>query len=351
MDRLFTGAGWLDFPSIRRGSLDYPFTFIWGARQIGKTYGALQDVRVDDPVPFILLRRTQTMVDILAAPGMSPFQKIDDARGVCTVIEPIPGVKYVHGIYDAKPNDNGVPKASGSPIGMLMALTTLHNIRGFSSNADIIILDEFIPQRNERTIKGEFDAFLNAYETINSNRELFGRPPVHVFALANANNINNPYFAGFGLLRVAEKMQREGKIEWADRDRGIRLINVEGSPISGKKSKTALYKAAKNTTFSQMALSNDFAYDVPSRIQRLPLPECKPVVFCGALAIYKHKSQPLFYVCEKRSGTAPIYGDDDTSLKRFYARYVYLWDAYISNNVLFDDYTCEIKFRSIFGQK
>ena len=83
------------------------------------------------------------------------------------------------------------------------------------------IFDEFIPERHERPIKNEGAAFLNAYETMNRNRELQGYKPIQTLCLANANDLGNPIFMELGLVSRAMRMQQTGKTMSLLRDRGI----------------------------------------------------------------------------------------------------------------------------------
>ena len=341
---LYQPEGWLDAGAIRSRAL--PFTWIWGGRGIGKTYGFLKSVRYDEPAPFLLLRRTQAMIDLMSNYQFSPFRAIDRDVGQLTAVQPIN--KYITGFYAGEQDDSGKILPNGPPIGYACALSTIHNIRGFSSDADYIIYDEFIPERHERPIRDEYTAFLNAYETINRNRELTGRDPVRCIALTNANALSNPYFIGMGILGIVDRMLSTGREIYALQDRGIMLINITRSPISERKGKTALYSMVGDGDFSRMALDNEFSGESRSRPRRVPLAECSPLVIIGELCIYRRKTGG-YYVCKHRSGSPPEYGTDTADLARFSAKYFSVWDAYFTNKIAFIDYESEILFRKYFG--
>lgn len=341
---LYTQQGWLSFPALRREAL--PFTAVWGGRGIGKTFGALRDLRLDNPAPFILLRRTQTQIDLLSNPDFSPFRAIDREVGCLTAVKPVN--KYVYAFYDGTMQDDKIVP-QGPPLGHAMALSTLHNVRGFNSDAEYIIYDEFIPERHERPIKNEYDALLNAYETINRNRELQGREPVKLIMLTNANQLGNPYFIGMRVIRQVRRMLDTGTEVWKDPDRGIMLVNICRSPISEAKAGTALYRMTAGSSYSQMALGNEFSGDVFCPTRRVPLVECKPLVAVGELCIYKHKSAKFYYVCDTISGSPPTFGADDADLARFRGRWPELWEAYMLRNVVFYDELCEILYRRYYG--
>lgn len=348
--RLYTPEGWLDAGAIRSGAL--PFTWIWGGRGIGKTFGFLKSVRYDNPAPFILLRRTQTMIDLMSNPMFSPFLAVDDFVGGLTAVQPLN--KYITAFYEGEKNDDGKIVPVGSPVGYAAALSTIHNIRGFSSDAEYLIYDEFIPERHERPIREEYAAFQNAYETINRNRELEGRRPLISIALTNANHLANPYFTGMKVVKIVDKMLSTRREVYTLPDRGIMLINIVGSPISDRKSKTSLYRMSGEGTFADMALGNEFAGESRGKIRSVNLRECVPVVAVedgrSFVAIYRIKSGG-YYVTNHVSGTPPVYGSDDADLARFRKRYFVVWDRYLSagGKIYFSDYEVEVNFRKIFG--
>ena len=100
----------------------------------------------------------------------------------------------------------------GEIIGICLGLPTVATIRGFSaSRFTDIIFDEFIPEKHVIQRKTEGDALLNAYTTINGNRELEGRPPVRLWLLANSNNINSPILTALGLVDPILRMREKGQ--------------------------------------------------------------------------------------------------------------------------------------------
>ena len=94
--------------------------------------------------------------------------------------------------------------------GYTSALSTFSNLRGFDgSNIKILLYDEFIPERHERLIKNEADAFFNVYETINRNRELQGGPPLIALCLSNSNSLASPIFTALNLVKTLERMHNK----------------------------------------------------------------------------------------------------------------------------------------------
>ncbi len=330
---LFLSNGFLNMADILE--LGYPFTFVTGARQIGKTYGTIMYL-LEKKQKFIYMRRTQTELDAAKTPVLSPFTQINKDLGID--IQPKAITKNVTGFYD-------MSKDMQNLVAPGLALTTLHNVRGISgAEYKYILYDEFIPELVARPIKGEFDAWLNAYETLNSNRELNGGRAIQYIMLANSNMAANPIFMGLGLVRILERMKQNSQVYYTDNGRGILIVNVEGSPISDKKKKSALGKLTQGTDFAKMAYDNQFAFDDFSNIESRSLKEYKAFKAVGEICIYKHKSRNEYYVSEHFSGSPQVFGSSDREVAYFSRGAGALRDAYLSGRVWFENYLAKILF-------
>lgn len=342
--KLYQKSGYLDIREILQQGL--PFNFIIGNRACGKTYGALETA-VTDGITFLFMRRTQAQADIINKPEFSPFKVLNVDKQWKVGTSPL--TKYNSGFYHMEEHDGKLTPVSG-PIGYTAALSTFSNIRGFDgSDIKLLIYDEFIPEKHERPIKGEATAFFNTYETINRNRELKGDPPLQCLCLANANDLANPIFLELGLVRRCEKMRASKQEIYMDRDRGIGLFILQDSPIAKKKSQTALYKMVGSGQFSQMSLNNDFSMEERSRIQSRKITEYKPVVMIGEIAIFRHKSRREYYVAACKAGSCPVFGTGDVERARFRRAYGQIWLEYLKNNIIFEEYLCEILFKKYFA--
>lgn len=312
-------------------SQGYPFNFICGGRGTGKTYDALQTAR-NKGIKFILLRRTQAQADLISKPEFSVFKPLNEDNGWNVLPERVS--KY-----------NSAFVENEIQIGYTAALSTLSNMRGFdASDIQLIIYDEFIPEKHERPIKNEADALWNAYETINRNRELKGSAPVQLLCLANANDITNPVFESLNLIRIADRMQKKGTERWTDDRRGIQLIMLQRSPISRKKGQTVLYNLTEGSGFSRMSLENSFNVD-RQHVRPRPLSEYLPVCIIGELCIYRHKSDPRLYCTTHQAGVfSRKFTASDTD-RIFYRRiFCHHWEMYIQNQVDFEDVLSEKLF-------
>lgn len=322
---LYLKNGYIDMASIIE--LKYPFTFVTGARRTGKTYGALT-YDLQHNIRFIYLRRIQKEIDACKNEKMNPFRSIDKDITVKSLVKDVLGFM--------KDDELIAPG---------MALTTLHNVRGISGDEfDQILYDEFIPEKIARPIKGEFDAWANAYETLNSNRELQGKDPMQFLCLANSNAAANPIFMGLGLVRTLEKIKRDHRAFWTDENRGILIVNSEASPISEMKKKTALGKLTAGTDFAAMAYDNEYAFDDFSNIESRSLKEYRPEVSVGELTIYRHKGRREYYVSEHMSGSPVVYGSNEREIEAFSRSAMRYRDAYLDGVMWFENYLDKVLF-------
>ena len=336
--QLFNDKGYVNIPYLYSRPLF--MQLVTGGRGTGKTYGALK-MALKDNIKFIYLRRTQTVVDILSTPERSPIRVV--CRDLNIQIRPFSIDKYTTGFFPYQINgaDKAIP--DGPCVGYMAALSTFSNLRGFdASDVDLIIYDEFIQEKHEKRMKGEYEALLNAYETVNRNRELQGRPAVKLLCLSNANDIVNPLFVGLDLVNRAIRMKNKGLNVYEDMQRGIGLYFTDGSPISSAKADTALYKLTAGSSFADMALSNDFSHDKTSTlIHTRNLKELTPIVAIGELCIYKIKGSEFIYASTHVSGNPETYLFTSGDAKRLRHRYAWITLAYLNRQIECESYLAE----------
>lgn len=343
---LYLDSGYVNIDFIVNQHM--PFNFLVGGRGTGKTYSSL-DYVVKNKINFMFMRRTQSQLDLINKDEFSPFKPLNIDKGYRLLLKPLS--KYNAGVYDAEVDIHAKWHAIGLPIGYTCALSTISNLRGFdASNVRMIIYDEFIKEPHEKPLREEGRAFLNAYETMNRNRELSGHEPIQVLCLANANDMGNPIFMELGLIDKAERMQRNGQTISIMKDRGIGIYLLSDSLISEKKKETALYKLVNDdvSTFSQMALANKFGEINDDAVGAKNLKEYRPLLTIGEVTIYKHKSDNTYYISTHASGDVPKYSVSEIDRERFRRKYGYLYDAYLNKRIIFETSTCEIMFNKYY---
>lgn len=328
---LFLDNGFVNMPRLFASRL--PFIFVVGGRGTGKTYGALEYVRKQalEGKKFIYMRRTQDQVDKISQDDFSPFKSVDELTGTITTVQKMAGKTF-----------SFIDAPSDKTLGYCFALSTFAKMRGFdASDVSTLVFDEFIPEKHERQIKNEAEAFFNAVETINRNRELTGGEPLQCVLLSNANNMGNPLFLELGLVSRATKMLSKGVDTYRDEKRGLMLVIIQNSPISEAKKQTALYKLTEGSSFQKMAIDNDFDEQC-SNLRHAPLKELRPLVGVGEITIYTHKSENWLYVSTHRTGSPLTFGSSVAELNRFRLQYMWVWEAYMMRRVYFEEYLCEL---------
>lgn len=347
---LFLSNGYLNI----RGMLEtrIPYIYVVAGRGTGKTYGALKYAK-EEEIRYMYLRRMQTQTDTIMIPEFNPYKKLNADMG--WNVQPKIIKKTTYGFYDMEYIDETLVPA-GPALGYATALTTVANLRGFdASDIDLLIYDEFIPEHHERPIKNEASALSNAYDTINRNRDLpppmgNNAPPLQQICFANANDLANPIFLEHNLVRKAEQMRKNEQQVYINEAEAYMLIILKDSPISEARKQTASYKHNKNTEYADMAFENCFLHNErSSRIKSMPIKEYRPIVTIGEITIYSHKSNGTYYISAHCTGSPPAYGAGDTERARFRRSYSWLWAQYMENNIVFEEYVCEILLNKYFS--
>lgn len=319
-----------------------PFTFVIGGRGTGKTFTSQLSCIQNNKI-YMLMRRTQAQTDLISKPDFSPVNPVLEYLHRIPVVES--ASKYNGIIYSKAAADD----ESKMLHGYTSALSTFSNLRGFDgSGIDILIYDEFIPERHERIIKNEADAFFNVYETINRNRELSGKQPLTALCLSNSNSLASPILTALGLVKTLERMQTKGQSEYINRDTGVSIFLLYNSPISNLKSNTALYRATRNTEFSRMAIENDFAYDDMTDVKSISL-NSGWKLFCQLGDLFFYSKNNLWYISKHGAGTASrIYDFTDIGIRKFVHDYPGSYQRIINHKIIYEDFSIKNLFTNIF---
>lgn len=319
-----------------------PLNIIIGGRGTGKTFCLLSDSykRYTEHNRFALMRRTEVEISSIADDKYNPFKAVNRVLGIDV------GARYITrnsvGEFYEK---NGKEETF---LGYATALSTFGKLRGADlSDVDRLIFDEFIKNKTSRPIPDEADLFFNAYETINRNRELEGKPPLQAFLLSNATTLNSPILEELQLVSVIERMKAKGQTAYTDKARGIHIELLDESNVSKAKSETALYRFTKGTAYSDHALKNEFAYDSFENIMKVNLNEYLPWIQVEDLYIYRHKHRMEYYVCKSKAKCQHIFVGDNLPLfkRNFGGRF---YQLLIGGYVLFQSFAVKQKIMSFY---
>lgn len=324
---------------------DYPVQIFIGCRGMGKTYSALRGAHkhaLQGKGRYIYMRRTSDQLDAITdgktGEGLNPFKPLNQDYQMDV------GLHYVRKkvaiISDRYLNSKGQTVYEGD-YGYGLGMSGIATLRGIDASDCIDwIYDEFIKEKHQNRMQGEFDAIMNAYETFNRNREILGRPPLRLWMLSNSNDIYNEMFKGLHLVHDAEVMVRKGHHHKYYKDRGLALHILEATKeYIQEKENTALYRLTKGTDFADMALRNRFAYNDFSLIKYLPLQGYQPVCHVDDGYLYRKKGEGKFYVCyapAKCEGFNSKLPHDTMNFRRSYG--AMLADRYARGDITFESY-------------
>lgn len=350
MSKLYHANGF--FKAKRVIDSPAPFTLVVGGRGTGKTYGVLEELYIRRAL-YIYLRRTQAQIDIAMSQEFNPWKPIPNVADE-TIIAPVN--KFCNGLFalDEEGNPNGAPLTIGA------ALSTFSNMRGFdASDRDFIVYDEFIPEQHEKAIKHEGAALLNAYETVNRNRELTGRKPVKFIGLANSNILENAIFRELNLINSVLDMEKHGVVAMYLKDRGIEIINLHNSPISLAKQDTVLYRATQGSDFAKMAIDNSFSVSHVPVLSRslVGMRAVWCINYIGApssdcITIYRSNSENRnWYVTTHFSGNPLCFGRDEESRARFRRAAAILQVLSIRNSIDYEEYSCYTILKEYYNKR
>lgn len=317
------------------------FNFILGGRGTGKTVGHIL-YELEEKRKFIYLRRTQDEIDLQidnqVSEGMDLFKKVNKVRTKYYDENALP-------IYPERFNKHTglITDEEEKVYGSLAAISTIAKARGLDGDdLDDLIYDEFIPENHVRKMKAEGEAFLNAYETLNRNREFEGRPPLKAYILSNAFNMKHDLFREMGLIHILQKMTQNNIMLMDLPERDILILKFYDEEFIEKKKNTALYKATKGTKFYQMSLYNEFAYDDLTGVESKDLRNYFPVFAYGPYGFFKHRGGNKYYCTKTKMRFKDHYEQTDKDLiafKAIYARQIYV--LYMQGLLDFENY--EIK--------
>jgi len=343
MSDLYLPEGWLNFEYISQKKAF--IIIILGKRQVGKTYGALQCM-LRHQLQHVLLRRTTAELDLIAAsPDLNPYKAFEPEYHVGLFKQS----KKLCRICDWLPGDEG-RSIPGDQRGIATSLAEIAHMRGFSGRAfSDLVFDEFIPEKGVITRKTEGDSFLNAYTTINGNRELEGLPPLRAWLLANTNRIDSPILEALGITDDILYMRRKGKEELLT-DQGIYILQPFSQTVTELRSGTAMMKAiSRKSDFYKMAMENEFAYDESPYVKNISIKHLQPA-FSYDDKLFCWERPGGYYICRAkfRSANVPRYTASRTDRERLSMDFAWMKPYYYAGCILFSDLGMISMFKQIF---
>lgn len=305
-----------------------PIKIIIGPRGCGKTYSVLDYMQEQssEKSKFIYMRRDGTEIDSCSSEYGNPFKKLNEDKGY-----------DIHPFQISKFNGFGIAKdEEQAVIGYGVALSTFASMRSQDfSDVDRIFFEEFIPEKHKRKIKGEGQALLNLYETVNRNRELFGEKPVELIMCANGIDLANPILLEFGATSLIAKMLRNGQRRLTIPEKGLYIELIPRTQVSDLKQNTVLYRLA-NDDFSVDALETKFrGADLEFVKKNVNLRSYKTEFSYGDYVVFSNKEH--YYIAESKVPCRVVIPERE--LARFQAAFAPRYRILRAmGNIYFDDY-------------
>lgn len=344
--QLYTPDGWINIEGIAEIPSVWLFVLV-GPRQVGKTYGILKYCATHDSKHMLYLRRTEGEFEVITGnPQLNPFLALED-EGIHCDIQRVAKKVYVWGDYEL---ENDLPKIKRER-GLGISLGTIAQMRGFSGGRFTdVFFDEFIPEKTVVTRRGEGDALLNAYVTINGNRELKGKPPLRMWLAANAFDISNQILESLGLQNELDRMDRRGE-EWKILDGGVFLAFPKSEKIIKKRKQTAmmdfLKKSKSANNFYETALNNTFAYDSLELVKPKSIKGYAPYAKYGDMYMWDNGTS--LYVTRSRHKGKVTYGTTPEERVRARTECAEIRLLYLGGYITFSDTEILLQFRNYFN--
>lgn len=302
---LYEEDGWINIPAISR--LNTNFNILIGPRQVGKTYGVLKHL-ITEGHKFIFMRRTPTELDTCLKGTTSTFQSLALDGYFEYKVEN--ESQYIRRVDFYHPGED-----KPFTYCLALALTSVSKIRGFSgAGFTDLVYDEFIPEVTVHRMRGEGDAFVNAYITLNGNRELKGLPALRVWLLANSNDLYSPVLSELGLTEKVENMVKKNQEYTLMEHRGCLVAMPRSEKITKARRETALYRlTGTETDAAKMALNNEFSYNNFNDVYPMDLNEMNCIWDIGCHYVWQGKVDKLqYYVCDKKAGNPLVLSTTST---------------------------------------
>ena len=268
---------------VQEHESDFDIFIIVGGRRLGKTYSVLRGL-VQDKKQHLYVRRTDSDLDECLTARKNPYRQINnDYRSDVRIV--------------AKGKDKNIMLFENDEVvdnlGYASSVSTSGSVRGaFMEDIEYIIYDEFINLKPVNTLKKyEGNLFFDLYDTANNDRDLRGKKPLKAILLSNANSIDDGLIRQLKLGHVIYEMLSKDTYYYADYERRIYLALLpSNNDISKKREKSAIGRLTGESSYSNMAMKNEFNDSYLGDIyEKVRYQEYNPFCSFNNIYFYKHK--------------------------------------------------------------
>ena len=347
MKDIFAENGYLDAEFILENSLS--FNHIIAARGVGKSYLTKRFLDLTEnptETPILYVRRSNVKLENSFSKTGCDFLKKDwfpDAKVDYSEKQAI-GKLYLS--EDDYVNDR--------PAIIGVSMSTFQNKTGIDlTNVYTVIFDEYIPQKGERPIKHEFQAYKNIMELVFRNRDEAEQSKIKVWFFGNSNAIMSNILIGYRLISKCYEMckKRTGKRYVLEKipEQNTMMLMIFSSPISEKKAKNPFYKSLPESR-KRMELYNEFSDLDETHIAHRNLREYVHDIRTPLFSIWVHKSELKFYVTKRMdSQCSYTYSNTNTDLEVWQSTAKKAFKPwFLEGRIDFSDYECQCDFLASF---
>lgn len=335
---------------ISKDVLDYPDAIIyivWSKRGPGKTYSALRYPyhkfrtlymkRTNDDIKTICQNAKDIDMDT------SPWKPLNRDFGLNVMPRLLND--GLAAFYDA--DEEGNP--AGQVINYVASLNYLKKLKGMDfSDAEWMIMDEFIPLAGEVVKRKEGEMLLDLYETVARDRVKRGRADLKLMLFANAEEISTPITNALEVVDTMAWMQYKGIHKHYDDERGIFYHHISSDEVPASKDGKlhGLAKVMKGTAWYEKAYEGMFASNDFSNIEEMSIKGMR----CLYHLHYRKKNDAYIYLNPRKGSfyMSPIRGsfiqsydlDRENIQKKFYLEHgLDLRNATIEDRMKFAKYS------------
>lgn len=200
----------------------------YSRRGPGKTTGALLGAYLRGK-RIMYIKRTIADVKMITKGGsvdLSPWATINRIAGTNFKAIPVKGVDGFAEVVSVDENDTPLPNEE--PIGYICALSAAGKIKGFdlSDKVDIMIVDEFVPNKGVIARQSEGDQTLDILATLMRDRHKRGLPNIKLWLFSNCDYLACPISRTLGLLDDIYELSSKKASYFFNSQRGMLIHHI-----------------------------------------------------------------------------------------------------------------------------
>lgn len=264
----------------------------YSRRGPGKTTGALLGAMLRG-LKIMYIKRTINDVKMITKGGvvdLSPWATINRLKG--TNYKAVP-VKGVDGFAEVIPHDaEDQPILDEEPIGYICALSAAGKIKGFdlSEKVDIMLVDEFVPNKGVIAKQSEGDQTLDILATLMRDRHKRGLPDIKLWLFSNCDYLACPISRTLGLLDDIYELSCKGTNFYYNQLRGMLIHHITSDEFSSTINDT-IFSFMKDTDWYKRNIEGEFDDDFSNIEIKPSLKNYK----CIATIKYNNKNGYILY--------------------------------------------------------